>query len=82
MWWPDELKYKAVVKKELQDIPPVEGFPQKLNQVFMNILVNAAQAIEEKGEISIRTFVREGMVVVAISDTGSGISPENPQQDL
>ena len=43
----------------------------------MNILVNAAQAIEEKGQITIRTSTAEGKVWVAISDTGSGIAPEN-----
>ncbi len=73
----NELKYKASVHKEFQEIPPVEGFPQKLNQVFMNILVNAAQAIEEKGQISIRTSAEGGQVHVAISDTGSGIAPEH-----
>ena len=73
----NELKYKATLNKEFQEIPPVEGFPQKLNQVFMNILVNAAQAIEEKGQITIRTSAAEGKVWVAISDTGSGIAPEN-----
>jgi signal transduction histidine kinase len=73
----NEFKYKATLNKEFQKIPPVEGFPQKINQVFMNILVNAAQAIEEKGQISIRTFVTNGQVNVAISDTGSGIPGEN-----
>jgi len=73
----NELKYKASVHKEFQEIPPVEGFPQKLNQVFMNILVNAAQAIEEKGQITIRTSAEGGQVHVAISDTGSGIAPEH-----
>ena len=73
----NELKYKAEVIREFQEIPPVEGFPQKINQVFMNILLNAAQAIEEKGEIRIKTSAGEGQVHVAISDTGSGITEEN-----
>lgn len=73
----NELKYKATVKREFQQIPPVEGFPQKLNQVFMNILVNAAQAIAEKGEIFIRSWAEDGQVHVAISDTGCGIPPEH-----
>lgn len=73
----NEIKYKAAVTKDFGQIPMVEGYPQKLNQVFMNILVNAAQAIEEKGEISIRTKKEGNNVVVSISDTGCGIKPEN-----
>jgi len=73
----NELKYKAIVIKEFEKIPLVEAWPQKLNQVFMNIFVNCAQAIPEKGEIRIHTFVQGGNVKIAISDTGSGISPEN-----
>ena len=70
----NEIKYKADVKKDLGEIPMVAGFPQKLNQVFMNILVNAAQAIEEKGEIRITTQKQGTDVVVKISDNGCGIS--------
>ncbi len=73
----NELKYKATVIKELGEIPMVEGFPQKLNQVFINILVNAGQAIEEKGEIKIQTKAEDKNVVITISDTGCGIDPEN-----
>lgn len=73
----NELKYKTTIKKEFSDIPPVEGFPQKINQVFMNILINAAQAIEEKGDISIKTFANGTDVNISISDTGSGIPQEN-----
>lgn len=73
----NELKYKARVIKELGDIPMVEGFPQKLNQVFINVLVNAGQAIEEKGEIRIQTRTKGKDAVIRISDTGCGIAPEN-----
>jgi len=72
----NELKYKATVIREFGDIPMVEGFPQKLNQVFMNILVNAAQAIAEKGEIRIETKKEGHNVLVVISDTGCGIREE------
>ncbi|MCK5230069.1 MAG: hypothetical protein KAR13_07375, partial [Desulfobulbaceae bacterium] len=51
----NELKYKAKVEKDYGDVKPVECFPQQLNQVFMNLLVNAAHAIEKKGTISIKT---------------------------
>ncbi len=73
----NEIKYKAEVKSHYGDIPQVLCYPQQLNQVFMNILVNAAHAIEGKGIISIRTFSENGNVLIEISDTGSGISPEH-----
>ncbi|MDQ7837300.1 MAG: ATP-binding protein [Thermodesulfobacteriota bacterium] len=76
----NELKYKATVKKDYGGIPEVYCYPQQINQVFMNILVNAAHAIEDKGEIKISTAYLDGaepMVEVRISDTGKGIPPEN-----
>ena len=69
----NELKYKTTVKKEYGDIPMTKCYPQQLNQVFMNLLVNAAQAIEKQGEITIRTSNGDGSIYVAVSDTGSGI---------
>lgn len=69
----NEIKYKATVVKEYGEIPEVECFPMQLNQVFMNLLVNAAHAIPEKGEIRIKTWQEDGFVCVAISDTGTGI---------
>ena len=72
----NELKYKATVTKDYGELPEVQCYPQQLNQVFMNILVNAAQAIEEQGEIRIVTRVVDGQVEIAISDTGSGIQKE------
>jgi signal transduction histidine kinase len=73
----NEIKYKATIHKDYGDIPAVKGIPQQLNQVFMNILVNAAQSIEKKGDIFIKTRSTKDHVEVTISDTGSGISPEN-----
>ena len=73
----NEIKYKAEVIKEFTDIPPVEAWPQKLNQVFMNILINAAQSLAQKGEIRIQTFTNGKDVNIVISDNGSGISKEN-----
>ena len=72
----NELKYKAEVIKDLGDIPPIECYPQRLNQVFMNILVNAAQSIENKGEIRITTRADNEHVEIRISDTGTGIPPD------
>ena len=73
----NEIKYKATVTKDLGEIPLVEGYPQKLNQVFMNILVNAAQSIKEKGEIKIVTKQKGKYVAVSISDNGCGIEKDH-----
>ena len=73
----NEIKYKATVVKEYGDIPHVECLASQINQVFMNLLVNAAHAIPEQGIITIRTQAVSKEVWVEISDTGSGIAPEN-----
>jgi two-component system NtrC family sensor kinase len=73
----NELKYKATVTKEYGELPQVHCYPQQLNQVFMNLLVNAAQAIEKEGEIRISTQALDGHVEIKVSDTGSGIPKEN-----
>ncbi len=73
----NEIKYIATVNKEFGDLPLVECYPQQINQVFMNILVNAAQAMEEQGVINISTKAENGFVEIKISDTGTGISEEN-----
>ena len=72
----NELKYKAEVEKNYALLPQVLCYPQELNQVFINLLVNAAQAIAERGVVSIRTFQEEGWVCAAVADTGQGMSPE------
>ncbi|MDA8169569.1 MAG: PAS domain S-box protein [Nitrospiraceae bacterium] len=73
----NEIKYKAKLEKEYGDIPLTMCNLGQLNQVFMNILVNAAQAIERQGEIRIRTWHDEGFIYVSIADTGCGIPEEN-----
>jgi len=73
----NELKYKCEVEKEYGELPPLKCHPQQLNQVFMNLLMNAAQAIVDKGTITIRSWVEEGEIRVAISDNGCGIAPEH-----
>ncbi|MDO8810783.1 MAG: ATP-binding protein [Gallionella sp.] len=73
----NEIKYHAEVKKEYGEIPEVECFPSQLNQVFMNLLVNAAHAITDKGIITIRTGRQGGEVFIQIADTGKGIPEEN-----
>ena len=73
----NELKYKATVIKDYGKLPIVKCYPQQLNQVFMNIFVNAVQAIKKRGEIRISTRADNGSVKVIISDTGVGIPKEN-----
>jgi len=73
----NELKYKATVIKKYGELPMVQCNPQQLNQVFMNLLVNAAQAIENQGEIKIVTSADDRHVLIRISDTGSGIPEQN-----
>jgi len=72
-----ELKNGIEVVKDYGKVPEVDCFPNQLNQVFMNILVNACHAIEEKGKITIRTSVDDKYAVIAITDTGKGIKPEH-----
>jgi signal transduction histidine kinase len=72
-----ELKYKAEVVKEYGQLPLIECLPFQLNQVFLNLLVNAAQAIEQRGTITIRTGSDDGEIWLQFSDTGRGIAPEN-----
>ena len=73
----NELKYKAEVVKEYGGVPEIECIPSQLNQVFMNLLVNAAHAIENRGRITVRTSYENEEVTVSVSDTGSGIAAEN-----
>lgn len=73
----NEIKYKAEVIKEFDDsVPPVEGSETQLSQVFINLLVNAAHAIDDQGRITIRTSRVDDLVSIAISDNGSGIEAE------
>ena len=72
-----DLKNRIEVVKEYGDIPPIVCYPSRLNQVFLNLLVNASHAIEGKGEIRIRTVLQEERVRVSIQDSGVGIPQEN-----
>jgi len=74
----NEIKYKANVIKEYGELPEVECLPSQLNQVFMNLFVNAAHAIENSGTITIRTGTQEDdWVWIEVSDTGKGIKQEH-----
>jgi len=73
-----EFEGKVTVIKEYGRIPGIHCYPGQLNQVFMNLLVNAAQSIEVRGTITIRTSADERNVYVKVSDTGKGI----PEPDI
>jgi len=73
----NELKYKTTVTKDYGELPEVRCYPQQLNQLFMNLMLNAAQAIEKHGEIRIATRAVDGYAEIAISDTGVGIPKKN-----
>jgi two-component system NtrC family sensor kinase len=72
----NELKYKCEIVKEYGELPFVPCNLAQLNQVFLNLLVNAAQAIETNGTITVRTFTDGAFACVEVSDTGKGIPPE------
>ncbi len=75
----NEIKYRAEVIKHYGDIPEIECLPSQLNQVFMNLLVNAAHAIEgPRGVITVRTGLAASgdAVWVEVADTGKGIPEE------
>lgn len=69
----NEIKYKAELVRNFGELPLVECIPSQLRQVFMNLLVNAAQAIPEQGRITVSTRRCGDMVEIEIADTGHGI---------
>ena len=71
------LENRVQVTKAFGDIPPIVCYPSQLNQVFLNLLVNASQAIQDTGEITISTHQEDDRVHVAIQDTGVGISEDD-----
>ena len=73
----NEIKYRADVRREYGDLPDIECLPSELNQVFLNLLVNAAHAIgPERGLIVVRSGDAGNEVWVEVEDNGSGMAPE------
>jgi two-component system NtrC family sensor kinase len=76
----NEIKHHITVVKQYGDVPPVSCYPSQLNQVFLNLLINASQAIrghKDKGTITIETERRGQRAIIRISDDGQGIPEEN-----
>ncbi len=72
------VRHKATVHRHFGELPAVQCSPSQINQVFLNLVTNAAQAIEQQGEIVITTALRDAEHVgITISDTGCGIPAEN-----
>ena len=76
----NELKYKVTLERRYGELPMVECLPSELNQVYMNMLLNAGHAIAERGQIVVSTGVQGEEVWIEFRDSGSGISPELHQR--
>lgn len=72
-----EIKHNIAIKRNFGQLPMCSCYPGRLNQVFLNLLINAKQAIKDKGEITITTYMKDNRAHIEISDTGVGIAPEN-----
>lgn len=72
----NEIKYKAEIIKNYGEIPLVECIASQINQVFMNLLVNAAHAVEENGVITLSSGCENGQVWIEVKDNGKGIAPD------
>ena len=76
----NELKYKVTLERRYGELPMIECLPSELNQVYMNMLLNAGHAIADRGHIVVSTGVDGDEVWIEFQDNGSGISPELRQR--
>ena len=72
----NKLKYNFTIEKQFGKIPEINAFPDKLTQVWTNIIHNAIQAMVDKGTLTIKTYTEKDNVVASFSDTGNGIPDE------
>ncbi len=72
----NKLKSKVTVHRHYGDLPAIHCWPSQINQIFLNVLTNAADAIEESGDIVIRTVAENDTVRISFADTGAGIPPD------
>ena len=66
----------TVIRDYARDLPRIEAYASDLNQVWTNIIVNSADAMHDKGEVRLRTYLGDGRIYVEICDNGPGIPPE------
>jgi two-component system NtrC family sensor kinase len=76
----NELKYHCEIIQNLGEVPDSYCYPSQLNQVFMNLLINAGHAIKENGKISVSTSFEQGVIFIKVEDNGSGIDEEHLSQ--
>ncbi|ODS23396.1 hypothetical protein AB835_08910 [Candidatus Endobugula sertula] len=69
----NEVKYKAEIKLNLNEVPKTIGYPGRLSQVILNLIVNASQAIDQNGVITITTKEVNGKIVIEAQDNGCGM---------
>jgi len=72
----NQLKYKCTVQKKLGKIPAISCNPVQINQVLTNLIINASQAIEKKGKLTLETYNKDSQVIIKVTDTGQGIEPD------
>ncbi|HEY1069116.1 MAG TPA: ATP-binding protein [Thermomonas sp.] len=72
----NDLKYKVRLEKHYGNLPPVECLASEINQVFLNLLLNAGQAIEQRGTIELASGCDDNEAWISITDSGCGIPPE------
>jgi two-component system NtrC family sensor kinase len=73
----NELRYRCDVLKDYGDLPRIHALPAQLSQVFMNMLINAAQSMIDRGTITLTTRAAQDRVLITIADTGRGIASEH-----
>ena len=70
------MRNSITIEKQFGDVPPFEHYPSLLNQAFMHIIMNAAEAIDNIGIITIKTFKEDSRIAIEISDTGKGMTDD------
>lgn len=73
----NEVKYNSVVVKKLEEVPQIDCYPEQIEQVIMNLIVNAGQAFDKEGEIKISSGCEDDQIVIKVEDNGCGISEED-----
>jgi len=76
----NQIKHGVELIKEYEEIPPIQCYPDELNQVWTNIVHNALQAMENKGTLKVALFQRDNYAVVSITDNGKGIPDDIKDQ--